>query len=160
MTHPLNQSAGTQAGSQPHGTATLLTGMQMCSTHQGTDMSMCTIACELEGDPPPASRSHRSTQVCVCQTYIQTHALSHTGATQGTAQPTCPQEHSFSTRTSTSLAQTRDPGFPGHTKQTQRQWNGTFNCLYGAPPELRTAGPLAKPWLMETKVPISQCQAG
>lgn len=88
------------------------------------DASTCMCA---GGGPTHTSETvgpHRC--VCVYQTYIQTHALSHT---QETAQPTCPQEHSLSPGTSTSLAHSRHPGCPGHTTQTQRQWNGTFNCL-------------------------------
>lgn len=70
-----------------------------------------------------------STQVCVYRRYSQMHALSHTQGPHRRQLNPPAHRSSLSTGTSTSLAQSRDPGCPGHTKQTQRQWNGTFNCL-------------------------------
>ena len=68
-------------------------------------------ACALEGDPPTLSLETVGPHRYVCAGYISKHthyqSITHRGATR---------EHSLSTITSTRLAQSRDPGCPGHTR--------------------------------------------
>lgn len=65
-----------------------------------------------------------TTQVCVCWTYIQTHALSI--ARRGAA-----REHSLSTIASPRLAQSRDPGCARHTRQ-RHDANGMEHLIVSA----------------------------